>query len=200
MRKNQCGDLRHQRKVDLVESVETEKVEVTGSVTSDKQVEVKEVSRIRVHAQNKDGVKGMVVYNQRVYIVHSTGLIVYCYTPDGSLSYNYDHKGGANADISGMCLIAALLVANKALVWIKLSDDITMDHHHTQHLYYNPWGSYNDRGALLVWDPDSHNIHRYRHDGQTRAVIKLPDDVWPKWVARHGDSYHYVVADWDNQV
>ena len=80
VRKNQSGDLQHQGKVYLVESVKTEKVEVTGSVTSgkqvkvtgsvasDKQVEVKEVSRIRLHAQAKDVVVGMAVYNQRVYV------------------------------------------------------------------------------------------------------------------------------------
>ena len=76
--KNQYGELRYQGKVDLVEAVETKKVEVTGSVASDKQVEVNEVSRIRLHAQNKDVVHGMVVYNQRVYVVHYKGLIVYC--------------------------------------------------------------------------------------------------------------------------
>ena len=93
VRKAKSAQLRYQHdqgKVDLVESAETEKVEVTGSVASDKQVEVtgsvasdkqvevKEVSRIRLHAQDKGAVEGIVVYNQRVYVVHYTGLIVYC--------------------------------------------------------------------------------------------------------------------------
>ena len=228
--KDQSGELHCEGKIDLVESVETEKVdvtgsvasdkqvevtgsvtsdkqvEVTGSVTSDKQVEVKEVSRIRLHAQNKGDVWGMVVYNQRVYVVHDTGLIVYCYTPDGSLSHKYEHKGEANAAIEGMCLMkdgdTAMLVVcdanNEALVWIRLIDDVTMDHHHTQRLDYGPYGSYNDRGDLMVCDPDNHKIHRYIPDGQTLAVINLPGDVKPWRVTRHGDGDQYVVIDWDN--
>ena len=229
VRKAKSAQLRYQGKVDLVESAETEnvevtgsvasdkqvevsgsvasdkQVEVTGSVTSDKQVEVKEVSRIRLHVQNND-VYGMVVYNQRVYVVHNTGLIVYCYTPDGSLSHKYEHKGRASACIRGMCLMiereAAILVvsdaSNKALVWISISDDVTMDHHHTQHLDYRPRGSYNDRGDLMVCDPDNHKIHRYTHDGQTLGVINLPGDVRPWRVTRHGDGDQYVVSDWGN--
>ena len=254
VRKAKSAQLRYQGKVDLVESAETEKVEVigsvasdkqvevsgsvasdkqvevtgsvtsdkqvevtgsvtsdkqvkvTGSVASDKQVEVKEVSRIRLHAQDND-VYGMVVYNQRVYVVHNTGLIVYCYTPDGSLSHKYEHKSRACACIRGMCLMidgdTAMLVfcdlINEALVWIRLIDDVTMDHHHTQRLDYSPYGSNNDRGDLMVCDPENHKIHRYRHDGQTLAVINLPDNVSPYWVTRHGDGGdQYVVSDWDN--
>ena len=183
-------------------------VEVTGSVTSDKQVEVKEVSRIRLHAQDKGGVQGMVVYNQRVHVVHGTGLIVYCYTPDGSLSHQYEHKGGENANITGMCLMidgdTAMLVvcdiSNNTIVRIRLIDEVTMDHHHTEHLSYHPYKPYNDRGDLMVCDPDNHKIHRYRHNGQTLAVIMLPDNVSPWKVARHGDGNHYVVIAENKQV
>ena len=121
--------------IEVTGSVASDKqVEVTGSVASDKQVEVKEVSRIRLHdqdkgavwgilgyvwgmlassvvsrirlhAQDKGDMYGMVVYHERVYVVHSKGLIVYCYTPDGSLSHKYEHKGGEKANIRGMCLM-----------------------------------------------------------------------------------------------
>ena len=204
---HQSGKLRYEGKVDLVESVVTEKVEVTGSEASDKQVEVKEVSRIRLHDQDKDVVWGMVVHQQRVYVVHLNGLIVYCYTPDGSLSHKYEHNGGANSQSVGMCLMknedSTKLVfsnlTNKSLIWISIRDDVTMDHHHTQKLDYHPYGPYNDRltGDLMVCDPNGHKIHRYTHDGHmTLAVIKLPGDVYPKWITRHGDGEHYVVSDW----
>ena len=206
LKKNQSDELRFQGKIDLVESAETEKIGVTGSEASDKQVEMKEVSRIRLHAQDKDVVRGMAVHHQRVYVVHWTGLIVYCYTPDGSLSHKYEHKGGANAAIKGMCLMkdgdTAMLVVcdanNEALVWIRLIDDVTMDHHHTQRLDYRPYGSYNDRGDLTVCDRDNHKIHLYTHDGQTLAVINLPGDVRPWRVTRHVNGDQYVVIDWDN--
>ena len=69
---------------------------------------------------------------------------------------------------------------NKTLVWIRLTDDVTMDHHHTQRLDYAPHGLYNDRGDLMVCDLDYHTIHRYRYDGKTLAVINLPSDVMPQ--------------------
>ena len=223
---------RYQGEVDLVESVDTEKVDVTGFVASDKQVELKEMSRIRLHDQDKGAVRGilrygwgmvmssiplhtqhkddlcgMAVYHQRVYVVHGTCLIVYCYTPDGSLSHKYEHKGREKAYIRGMCLMidgdTAMLVvcdwSNKTPVWIRLNDDVTMDHHHTQRLDYIPSGSYNDRRDLMVCDPDNHKLHRYTHDGQTLAVIKLR--VWPHCVTRHDGGDQYAVSDWwNNQV
>ena len=89
------------------------------------------------------------MHHQRVYVAHDEGLIVYCYTPDGSLSHKYVHIGGEHASVWGMCLMkygdtAMLIVSdvtNKSLVWIKVTDDVTMDHH-TQQLDYSPWGSY----------------------------------------------------------
>ena len=115
------------------------------------------VGMIRLHNQDK-AVLGMVVYKQRVYVVHHTGLFVYCYNPDGSLSEKYQHKGGAEADVQGMCLMmnrgtARLVVSfssNKALVWITISDGGAMKHHHTQQVGYNPRVSHNDRGDLLI--------------------------------------------------
>ena len=206
------NELRHQGRVDMAQSMVTENVEInqkvtgTGSVESDEQVEVKEVSRIRLHDQDKGAVCGMVVYYQRVYVVHYKGLIVYCYTPDGSLSHKYEHKGGENASVRGMSLMkdgdTAMMVVSdvtsKSLIWIKITDDVTMDHHHTQQLDYSPRGSCVDQGDLMVCDPDNHKIHRYRHDGQTLAVINLPDDVSPRWLTRHGDGGQYVISDWDN--
>ena len=178
VRRNQSGEIHYKGEVDLVESVDIEKVDVTRSVTSgkvvpaqdkgavwgipgyvwgllgyvwgilgyvwgmvtgfmasDKQVKVKWVSRIRLHDQDEGAVLGMVVYHQHVYVAHWRGSIVYRYTPDGSLSHKYEHRGGKNMSITGMCLIidgdTAMLVIcdvdNKALVWIRLSADATME-------------------------------------------------------------------------
>ena len=192
-RTNKSAVLCHQGPVGLhmAESVVTENdveinKEVTGSAETDKQ------SKIRLHAQDKGHVLGIVVHHQCVYVVHDEGLIVYCYTPDGSLSHKYVHIGGEHASVWGMCLMkygdtAMLIVSdvtNKSLVWIKVTDDVTMDHHHTQQLDYSPWGSYVDKGDLMVCDPSKQKIHRYRHDGQT--FINLPGYVWPRWLTRHG--------------
>ena len=194
-RTNKSVELRHQGLVDMAESV------VTGNVEIDK-----EVSRIRLHAQDKGSVMGMVVYHQRVYVVHHKGLIVYCYTSDGSLSHKYEYKGGEKADVWGMCLLkdgdtAMMVVSNatkKSLIWIKITDDVTVDHHHTHQLDYRPCGSYIDKGDLMVCDPENHKIHRYKHDGQILAVINLPDNVRPFRVTRHGDGDQYVVSDCNN--
>ena len=208
---NKSVEFPHQGRVDMAESVVTENAEIdkemtgSGSVETDEQV--KEVSRIRLHAQDKGGVCGMVVYHQRVYVVHGTGLIVYCYTPDGSFSHKHEHKGGEKASVRGMCLMkkdgdTAILVVSdvisKSLIWIKITDDVTMDHHHIQHMDYNPYGSYIDKGDLMVCDPENHKIHRYRSDGQTLDVINLPDSVSPRWLTRHGDGDQYVVSDGHN--
>ena len=178
---------------------------VASDMTVGSDTYLEEVGRICLH-KHKDGgdVAGMVVYHQRVYVVHDEGLIVYCYARDGSLSHKYEHKDGAGISVNGMSLIidgeTAMLVVsdelNKDLVWITISDDVNMEYHHTQHLDYRPCGSCNDRGNLMVCDPDNHNIHRYSHDGETLAVIKLPNNVWPWWVARHGDGDQYVVTEY----
>ena len=147
------GYVASDKQVEVTGSVVSDKqVEVTGYVASDKQVEVTEVSRICLHAQD-EAVCGIVVYHQHVYVVHLNGLIVYCYTLDGSLSHTYEHKSGENVIVSGMCLMmdgdtAQLIVSdttNNALVWIAI-DDITMTHHRTQQVGYRPRGSYCDEG------------------------------------------------------
>ena len=165
-----------------------------------------EVGRIRLHDQDEDGVLGMVVYRTRVYVVHHTGLVVYCYNPDGSLSKKYEHKGGAETVVQGMCLMmdeyTPMLVAsdftNKSLIWIRITDDFTMEHHLSQQLDFTPSASYNDRGALMVSDVVNHKIHRYTGDGQPLDVIAVPDDVNPRCVTRYGDGEQYVVTDWQN--
>ena len=97
------GSVASDKQVEVTGYVASDKqVEVKGSVASDKQVEVTEVSRICLHAQDK-AVCGIVVYHQHVYVVHLNGLIVYCYTLDGSLSHTYEHKSGENVIVSGMC-------------------------------------------------------------------------------------------------
>ena len=218
-RKNKSGVLHNKGRVDLTELVMTKKVniagsgasdkqveEVTGSVESDKQVEIKEVSRIRLHTQDKCGVWGMVVYNQRVYVVHDRSSIVYCYTPDGSFSHKYEHKGGTNSTTSGLCLMvdgdkSRLVVSDgtkNTLVWITIVDELTMTHHRTQQVGYWPRGSYCDNGNLMVCDADNHKIHRYRHDGQTLDVINLSGNVNPHWVTCHSDDDVYIISDFLN--
>ena len=197
---------RHQSCVDLVQSVVTKNIKVTGSVASNKQVEVKEVGRIRLHAQDRGSVLGMVVHHERVYVVHHIGLTVYCYAPDGSLSHIYEHPAGSSVTVYGMCLVidgdkAMLMVSDyngQSLVWITIRDQVTMEHYKIQQLDYRPCGAYDDRGELMICDADNHKIHRYRHDGQKLAVIKLPDDVMPRWIARHGGDGQYVVTDCSN--
>ena len=163
--------------------------------------EVKEVRRIR--QRNPTGVTGMVVYGERIYTVHHIGLTIYCYSNDGELTYTYQHKGGENTSVGGMSLImdghTPMLVIsdhiNRAAVWIKIKDDFTLDHHHTQQLGYRPNGLYNDRGHLMISDGRNNKIHRYRCDGHLLGVITLPDDVRPAYVTRRGDCHQYAVRD-----
>ena len=177
------------------------RVEIKQSELVKKQ---EEVGRIRLHKQDKV-VTGLVVYKERVYVVHDTGLVVYCYNPDGSLSEKYEHKGGAETVVEGMCLMthkgtARLVLSdhtNKALVWITISNGGAMKHHHTQQVNYWPCGSYNDRGHLMVCSPEYRKIHRYTGDGQPLHEITLPGDVRPWWVTRH-DGDQYVVTDCEN--
>ena len=165
-----------------------------------------EVGRIHLHNQDKHGVLGMVVYKERVYVVHYTGLVVYCYNPDGSLIEKYKHKGGAETIVQGMCLMthggSAMLVvcdlSNKALIWIKIMDDFTMRHHLTQRVDYYPRQLFNDRGNLTVCDYEHYKLHRYTADGQPLDVITVPGDINPGGAIRHGDGDHYVVTDWMN--
>ena len=168
--------------------------------------EVEEVGRIHLQSQTYS-VSGMVVYNNCVYTTQIKGEMVYCYSDTGEFICKYEHKGGD--DFEGMCLIldgnTAMLVisdfTNKALVWIVIRDDVTMEYHHTQQLDYHPNGSYNDSGDLMVCDADNHKIHRYRRDGHPLGVMTLPDDVHPCYVTRRGDSDQYVISDpWCDQV
>ena len=193
------SDKLHQGRVDLGKSVIIRKENVSGSVASDKQGKAEEVSRIRLQAWEGGHVEGIVVYNQRVYVVHDNALIVYCYTPDGSLSHKYEHKGEKHIYVKGMTLMmdgnTAMLVVSgsRSLVWIRIIDAVTMNHHHTQQFDDFLGGSYNDSGDLMVCTRSGHKIHRYRHNGWITSVMKLSDNVHPDKVARHGDSDRYVI-------
>ena len=163
--------------------------------------QVKEVRRIRQHDQTHN-VTGIVVYGDRVYTVHYKGLTVYCYSHDHELSCKYEHSGGENTIVQGMCLMmdghTPMLVIgdfiNQAVVWIKIKDDFTMDHLHTQQLGYGPRGLYNDRGQLMISDSGHHKIHRYMRDGHLLGVITLPDDIIPCNITGHGDGDQYVIT------
>ena len=159
--------------------------------------EVREVHIIHMHNQSS-GVFGLVVHRNHIYTVHYTGLTVYCYIPSGVLSCKYEHKDGANISVQGMCLMinedkSMLVVSdwtNKCLVWITISDDLTMRHHHTKQLEYEPSGLYDDNGVLMVCCLPDNEIHRYRNDGEPLDVITLPDDTDPFCVTRQSELYY----------
>ena len=95
-------------------------------------------------------------------------------------------------------LLVVSAIYNRYLVWIQIND-VTMDHHHTQQLDYNPYQSYNDGDQLLVCGGYNNKIHRYSSDGQSLGVISLPGDVRPWGVTRYGDQY--VISDnCNNQI
>ena len=106
-----------------------------------------------------------------------------------------------------MCLIvdgeAAMLVVsdatNDALIWLSINDDFTMDHHKTQQIDYEPKGSYNDEGILMVCDEDHHQINCYRGDDKPFEVISLPGDVRPWSMTRYNDVNQYIIVDYDNK-
>ena len=180
------------------------RVEIKESELVQKKLE--EVGRIRLNNQDKGGVLGMVVYKERVYVVHLTGLVVYCYKHDGSLSEKYEHEGGEETTVQGMCLMMSggryMLVvsdmSNCAVTWLNIREDFTLSHHRTQQVDYAPLRSFNDRGDLMVSDSGNHKIHRYTGEGQTLSVIMLPGDVNPSGVTRNRDGGDYVVRDWKN--
>ena len=178
-----------------------------GKADMEEIVKVKEMGKMQVEVQDTLGVLGMVVYKQNIYIVNHIGLIVYRYTPEGSLSQVFKHKGGEKTDVQGMCLMismhgkakAMLVVSDhdkQALVWINISDDFTLNLHRTQQVGYKPCGSYNDRGDLLVRDHLDHKIHHYDRDGQPLNIITLTDDIMPLRVTR--GSNQYIITDWRN--
>ena len=180
-----------------------------------------EVGRISLHYQDKEGVLGLVVFKTRVYVAHFASLDVYCYDADGSLREKYEHEHDEGeiekdfrnmfkndrVEVQGMCLMMndnkAMIVLSvfTSLIWIEIKDDFTMKHHHTQHVWYCPHGSCDDRGELLVCAAELHRIYRYTSDGQELSVITMPNDVKPLRVTRHGDGNHYFVTDGvNNQV
>ena len=141
----------------------------------------------------------MGIYKGYVYTVHKKGLTVFCHTRNGSFFSKYEHIGGVSTVIEGMCLMmngnTPMLVVSahntRSLVWIQIND-VTMDHHHTQQLDYQPYQSYNDTDRLMVCDYNN-MIHRYSCDGQSLEVISLPGDVRPRAVTRYGNQY--VISD-----
>ena len=89
--------------------------------------------------------------------------------------------------------------ANKALVWITISDGGAMKYHHTQQrLQYWPRGSCNDRGHLMVCSAEYHKIHRYTGDGQPLDEITLPDNVNLRRMRRGGETAAPVTIEISN--
>ena len=162
--------------------------------------ELKKVNMIR--QENQDFVLGIAIHNNHIYTVHYKPLTLYCYTQNGVLKSKYEQKGGEDSTIQGMCLMidgdsAKIVVSDwshNTLVWISIYDDKSMGHHLTQKLDYQPRGSCNDKGTLLVCD-DGHKIHRYTSTGEIMNVIKLPSDVTPWFVANHAHNDQYIVTD-----
>ena len=193
-KKNGAGVLFHPKKVEIAKTVE-----FIGTT------EVTEVGRILLR-NHKKVVIGLVVYKEHIYTVHLTKFVVYCYSNTGKLCSQYKHMD-KKIDIQGMCLIvdgeAPMLVVsdatNDALIWLSINDDFTMDHHKTQQIDYEPKGSYNDEGILMVCDEDHHRIHCYRGDGEPFEVISLPRDVRPWGMTRYTDVNQYIIVDYDNK-
>ena len=208
-------------------------VYVERATTPQKELSMQLLTTLRIPEVTAQGVliRSMVVYKQHLYFVlggTNDGVIVYCYTPDGSLYTVFRHEGRENGRPTGMCIMkdgnTAMLVvsasSHDALVWIKICDDFTMKHHQTQLLDYQPAGSYNDGGILVVCDPHKHKIHRYSKtlDDTLRMlvvnpthslkftsssgsicgedIITLPDDVRPHRLTRRLDEY--VIVDLNN--
>ena len=179
-------------------------VKVTQADEASGSREVKEVGRIRLH--NQHNLLGLVVYNQYLYTVHLTGFVLYCYSKNGTLYTKYKHKKASKISVQGMCLVVdgekpMLVISdfnNKALIWISISADNTMKHHHTQQVDYWPRGSYNEQGNLMVCAYD-HKVHRYRCDGEPLEVITLPDDIIPWSLTRYGAADRYAIVDYDNK-
>ena len=199
---------------DFTEKMQTDLFDDIGKVIFNQTVEeslsamkgeVKEVGRIRLH-NHQAHVIGLVIYKEYIYVVHSSNLIIYCFTLAGALYSKYKHASQRKIPVEGMSLImngeTAMLVVsnfyNKALIWIKINKNFTMDHHQTQQVEYIPHGSYNDKGNLMVCDPVNHKIHRYTGDGQPLSVITLAEDVNPHWITRHGDTELFAVTDWQS--
>ena len=116
------------------------------------EMEVKEVCSI-AQQKHTSRIVGMVIYKERVYTVNGIGLRMYCYTRNSSFISKYEHEGGASTSIGGggcsmmngdTPLLVVSACSKISLVWIEIND-VTMDHHHTQQLDYNPHQSYNDR-------------------------------------------------------
>ena len=166
--------------------------------------EVKEVGRIRLH-NHRTHVMGLVVYKEHIYVAHTSNLIIYCFTLNGTLHSKYKHAAQRKIPVEGMCLMdgeSPMLVVsdyyNNVLVWIRINNDFTMDHRLTQQVQYTPHGSYNDQGNLMVCDPASYKIHCYTGGGEPLSVITLTDAVKPHWITRHSDGEQYVVTAWEN--
>ena len=206
MNKGKIVETNYSWQVGIEQSDQIEELKLKNVMENEvkEELEVKEVCRIAQQKQTSR-VEGMVIYKEYVYTVHRTGLTVYCYTRNGACISKYDHEGGADTVIEGMCLMMSgntpMLVVSahnkRNLVWIKINH-ATMVHHHTQQLNYRPLKSYNDRHQLMVCDYSS-KIHRYSCDGQSLEVISLPGDVRPWGVTRYGDQY--VISDpWNKQI
>ena len=184
------------------------RVEFTNSEEITEKKEVEEVMRFRLH-NNQQPVEGLVVYKEHIYVVHLSSFVIYCFSNFGILSSKYKHGTGQKTEIQGMCLMmdreqAMLVVSditNDEIVWIRINNDFTMRHDHTQHLNYVPMGSYNDRGVLLVCDEDNHCIHQYRGNSPPLREIKVPGNVRPWRVAPYDDrdQHNYMIVDYDNK-
>ena len=207
---DQIGEFGYSGNVKIKQSERTEVSQVKVKTVEDeviKEMGTDEVHEVCLIAQQKQNtsVIGMVIYKQSVYTVQQTGLSVYCYTQNGVFRSKYEDGKKVDIKIGGMCLImrgnkAKLVISdssNYALVWISILDDSTMKYHKTQRLEYQPYGSYNDLGELMVCD--RRMIHRYSCDDQSLDVLNLPGDVWPWGVAPHDDQY--VISDfWNRQI
>ena len=125
----------------------------------DTKVDVKEVSRILLHNQDKQSVVGMEWYKNNIYVVRRRGLTLDRYSSDGTFLDKYEDKARSTTDTLGMCLMmdgdTAMLVVSdftgKALIWITINDDFTMRYHQTKQLNYQPCGLPGEPVQFHLW-------------------------------------------------
>ena len=186
VKEGEIGETNYSGRVEIKTSEQIKELKLKSTKEGDVRegMEVKEMCRILQQKHNAS-VVGMVIYKECVYTVNQKDFTVYCYKRNGSFISKYEHEGGGDTVIEGMCLMMSgntpMLVVSvyskRKLVWIQINGT-TMDHHHTQHLDYTPYQSYNDIGQLVVCG-NSNMIHRYSCAGQSLEVISLPGDVRP---------------------
>ena len=135
----EIGETNYSGRVEIKTSEQIKELKLKSTKDGDVRegMEVKEMCRFLKQKQNAR-IVGMVIYKECVYTVNQMGFTVYCYKRNGSFISKYEHEGGADTVIEGMCLmmrgntpmLVVSVYSKSKLVWIQINGT-TMDHHHT---------------------------------------------------------------------